>query len=61
MKAKFDEQVKILNKKLADQLVLNKEMLTNYDINVNDYKQTCEQFIDKDIITAYKFNKKLNK
>ena len=56
-KAKFDEQVKILNNKLADQLVLNKEMLTNDDLNVNYHTRHCEQFIDKDIIKAYKFNK----
>jgi hypothetical protein len=53
-KLKFDNQLKIINQKLADQLRLNKEMLTNDDVNVADYTRHCENYIDPDVLNEYK-------
>jgi hypothetical protein len=61
-KGKFEEQVKLINQKLADQLRLNKEMLTNEEIDVGDYTQHCEKFIDPEVLKEYKkTNKRKNK
>ena len=60
IKNKFNEQLNIINDKLADQLALNKEMLSNDDIAVADYTKYCEDFIDEEIVEIYK-RKKSNK
>jgi hypothetical protein len=57
IKAKFDEQLDIMNNKLADQLTLNREVLANDDIDVADYTKYCEDFIDSDIVKIYRKNK----
>jgi hypothetical protein len=58
VQAKFNEHVNTINKKLANQLSLNKEMLSNDDIEVNDYTRYCEEFIDEDVLSIYRKNKK---
>ena len=58
---KFEEQVLLINRELADQLRLNREMLTNEEIDVADYTRHCEEFIDPDVVNEYKGQKNRNK
>ena len=57
IKLQLDQQLDIINAKLAGQISLNKEMIANEQIDIANYTVCCEQHIDSDVMAIYKKNK----